>query len=57
MLILIIVVCGIANLLMTFMVGSMVNQLTFNKDYLETIKRLERLKRAHFEKPKEGENN
>jgi uncharacterized protein Yka (UPF0111/DUF47 family) len=45
MLILIIIVCSCANLLMTFFVGSMVNRLTFNKNYLETIEELEKGKR------------
>jgi hypothetical protein len=49
MVILIIVVCGIANLIMTFFVGSMVNQLTFNPKYLDMIKRIELLEKKKEE--------
>lgn len=52
MLIVIIVVCACANLLMTFVVGTLVNQLTINPQFLSAMKKIEELEKKLDERYK-----
>lgn len=52
MLITIIIILGCANLIMTFIVGGMVNQLTINPEFLTAMKRIEELEKKLDERYK-----